>query len=104
MRSIGLTSQAGAFAAFTIDLLVYPMDTIKTRLQSRDFLKTYAASPAPSSGAAAAVAVRRAASSVYAFRGLYQGLGIVIIATLPSCALLSSSCFRCRAPAFCDLL
>lgn len=25
---------AGAFAAFTVDLIVYPLDTIKTRLQS----------------------------------------------------------------------
>lgn len=26
-----LTAQAGAFAAFTVDLLVYPLDTLKTR-------------------------------------------------------------------------
>ncbi|KAL8826425.1 MAG: hypothetical protein Q9170_007406, partial [Blastenia crenularia] len=28
---------AGAFAAFTVDFLVYPLDTIKTRLQSPDY-------------------------------------------------------------------
>lgn len=64
--------QAGAAAAFTIDLLIYPLDTIKTRYQSQDYLKTYA-----KSGAA-----RQA--SPYAFRGLYQGVGSVIIATLPA--------------------
>lgn len=63
---------AGAAAAFTIDLLVYPLDTIKTRLQSQDFVKTYASTP----GAKQAPATL--------FRGLYQGVGSVIIATLPA--------------------
>lgn len=60
-------------AAFTIDLLVYPLDTIKTRYQSRDYLKTYAKSGS---------APKHASSTV--FRGLYQGVGSVIIATLPA--------------------
>ncbi|EAT85857.1 hypothetical protein SNOG_07206 [Parastagonospora nodorum SN15] len=32
---------AGAIAAFTVDLLVYPLDTIKTRIQSPDYAKFY---------------------------------------------------------------
>ncbi|KAF2717582.1 mitochondrial carrier protein [Polychaeton citri CBS 116435] len=62
---------AGAFAAFTVDLLVYPLDTIKTRLQSPDYKRLY------TNGADKSV--NRAL-----FRGVYQGLGSVVIATLPS--------------------
>ncbi|EON98192.1 putative mitochondrial carrier protein [Phaeoacremonium minimum UCRPA7] len=63
---------AGAVAAFTVDLLVYPLDTIKTRLQSQDYIKTYAKSASAPK------------SSIHVFRGLYQGVGSVIIATLPA--------------------
>lgn len=63
---------AGAFAAFSVDLLVYPLDTIKTRLQSPEYRKRYTSA---SSGA-----VNRSL-----FRGLYQGIGSVILATVPSC-------------------
>ncbi|KAK3071749.1 hypothetical protein LTR53_008077 [Teratosphaeriaceae sp. CCFEE 6253] len=62
---------AGAFAAFTVDLIVYPLDTIKTRLQSPDYRRLYTQG--------ANNAVNRAF-----FRGVYQGVGSVIIATLPS--------------------
>ncbi|KAK5695611.1 hypothetical protein LTR17_024538 [Elasticomyces elasticus] len=62
---------AGAFAAFTVDLIVYPLDTIKTRLQSPDYKRLY------TNGANNAV-------SRSMFRGVYQGVGSVIIATLPS--------------------
>jgi len=62
---------AGAFAAFTVDLIVYPLDTVKTRLQSPDYKKLYTHGPNN--------AVNRAM-----FRGVYQGVGSVIIATLPS--------------------
>ncbi|KAK3053321.1 hypothetical protein LTR09_005490 [Extremus antarcticus] len=62
---------AGAFAAFTVDLIVYPLDTIKTRIQSPDYKRIY------TNGAEGAV--NRAL-----FRGGYQGVGSVIIATLPS--------------------
>ena len=62
---------AGAFAAFTVDLIVYPLDTIKTRIQSPDYKKLYTNS--------ASNATNRAL-----FRGVYQGVGSVIIATLPS--------------------
>lgn len=63
---------AGAVAAFTVDLLVYPLDTLKTRLQSPDYAKLYTN-----------VATQK--SNPALFRGLYQGVGSVIIATLPSC-------------------
>lgn len=62
---------AGAFAAFTVDLVVYPLDTIKTRLQSPNYHKVY----------------RNGANTAFnpaMFRGVYQGVGSVIIATLPS--------------------
>ncbi|KAL8687243.1 MAG: hypothetical protein Q9218_006526, partial [Villophora microphyllina] len=32
---------AGAFAAFTVDFLVYPLDTIKTRIQSPDYRRLF---------------------------------------------------------------
>jgi len=63
---------AGAFAAFTIDILVYPLDTLKTRLQSKDYKRLFVN--------ASTNTVNRAAL----FRGSYQGIGSVILATLPS--------------------
>ncbi|KAL2043569.1 hypothetical protein N7G274_003876 [Stereocaulon virgatum] len=62
---------AGAFAAFTVDILVYPLDTIKTRLQSPDYKSLYTS---PSTNA-----INRSL-----FRGLYQGIGSVVLATIPS--------------------
>nr|OQO18688.1 hypothetical protein B0A51_12238 [Rachicladosporium sp. CCFEE 5018] len=64
---------AGAFAAFTVDLLVYPLDTVKTRMQSPDYKKLYI------SGHGLDAKVSRSL-----FRGVYQGVGSTIIATLPS--------------------
>ncbi|KAK7698923.1 hypothetical protein SLS64_012134 [Diaporthe eres] len=66
---------AGAAAAFTIDLVVYPLDTIKTRLQSQDYLKTFSRSASASQ------------TPGNVFRGLYQGVGSVVIATLPAAGL-----------------
>ncbi|KAJ4300643.1 hypothetical protein N0V88_003328 [Collariella sp. IMI 366227] len=66
---------AGAIAAFTVDMLVYPLDTIKTRYQSQEFL-----SPTGKSAS-------KARASLQAFRGLYQGIGSVVLATLPAAAL-----------------
>jgi len=63
---------AGAFAAFTVDLLVYPLDTLKTRMQSPSYTKLFIV-PATNSLCKAAM-----------FRGLYQGVGSVILATLPA--------------------
>lgn len=60
---------AGAFAAFSVDLLVYPLDTIKTRIQSPDYKKLY---------------TQDGKASRALFRGLYQGIGSIILVTLPS--------------------
>ncbi|KAG8168922.1 hypothetical protein KVR01_001671 [Diaporthe batatas] len=71
---------AGAAAAFAVDLVVYPLDTVKTRLQSQDYLKTFSRSASASHASAG-----HASGSV--FRGLYQGVGSVVIATLPAAGL-----------------
>ncbi|KAF1814285.1 mitochondrial carrier protein, partial [Eremomyces bilateralis CBS 781.70] len=63
---------AGAVAAFSVDLIVYPLDTLKTRIQSPSYRTRYLD--------AKTQAVNRHAL----FRGLYQGVGMVVIATLPS--------------------
>ncbi|KAF2279477.1 mitochondrial carrier, partial [Westerdykella ornata] len=62
---------AGAIAAFTIDLLVYPLDTLKTRIQSPDYARLYLVGETGRWNRAL-------------FRGLYQGVGSVVLATLPS--------------------
>jgi solute carrier family 25 S-adenosylmethionine transporter 26 len=51
---------------------VYPLDTIKTRIQSPDYARFYTNASTGKPNPAL-------------FRGVYQGLGSVIIATLPSC-------------------
>ncbi|KAL1306988.1 hypothetical protein AAFC00_005620 [Neodothiora populina] len=63
---------AGAAAAFTVDLLVYPLDTLKTRWQSPDYARLFVDTST------------NAVNKRALFRGLYQGVGSVIIATLPS--------------------
>lgn len=63
---------AGGFAAFTVDLLVYPLDTLKTRYQSRDYKKLYY-DPG-----------KNVVNRALLFRGLYQGVGSIILVTLPS--------------------
>ena len=68
--------KAGAIAAFTVDLLVYPLDTIKTRIQSPQYAKLY-------------TDTRTGKIDPKLFRGVYQGIGSVIIATLPSCEYYS---------------
>ena len=60
----------GAFAAFTVDLLDYLLDTIKTRLQSSDYKRLYIN--------ASTDTINRSL-----FGGLYQGIGSVVIATVP---------------------
>lgn len=59
-------------AAFTVDLLVYPLDTIKTRMQAPEYARVYTDA-----------ATGRVKPVL--FRGVYQGIGSVIVATLPSC-------------------
>ncbi|PHH80929.1 hypothetical protein CDD82_1433 [Ophiocordyceps australis] len=66
---------AGAAAAFTVDVLVYPLDTLKTRYQSQDYIKTYASG----------------SNKPLAIRGLYQGIGSVVLATLPAAGLFFST-------------
>jgi len=53
-------------------VLVYPLDTLKTRLQSKDYKKRYIN------------ASTNTVNKAVLFRGLYQGIGSVILATLPS--------------------
>ncbi|KAH7096479.1 mitochondrial carrier [Auriculariales sp. MPI-PUGE-AT-0066] len=75
LASLEMTSNivlAGAFAAFTVDMLIYPLDTIKTRIQSRQYVQN-----------AGSLATSRAAL----FRGLYAGIGSIVAASLPSSAL-----------------
>ncbi|CAG9944924.1 unnamed protein product [Clonostachys rosea f. rosea IK726] len=67
---------AGALAALTIDALVYPLDTIKTRYQSQDYIKHDASHP-----------LRKP----LALRGLYQGIGSVVLATVPAAGLFFST-------------
>ncbi|EPS43993.1 hypothetical protein H072_2017 [Dactylellina haptotyla CBS 200.50] len=56
---------AGATAAFAIDLIIYPLDTVKTRIQS---------------------AAKWPGGTRGLYKGAYQGVGSVILATLPSSA------------------
>lgn len=65
--------KAGAVAAVTVDFLVYPFDTLKTRIQSPEYNRIYKD--------ASTGAVRKNVL----FRGLYQGVWSVVLATIPSC-------------------
>jgi solute carrier family 25 S-adenosylmethionine transporter 26 len=62
--------QAGAFAAFSVDLLVYPLDTLKTRIQSPSYTKLYKHA--------------NGTTNRVLYRGLYQGIGSIILITIPS--------------------
>jgi hypothetical protein len=73
IRTLNYFSQAGAFAAVTVDFIVYPFDTLKTRIQSPDYHKLYKD--------AATGAVRRNAL----YGGLYQGVWSVVLSTIPGC-------------------
>ncbi|KAK3487467.1 mitochondrial carrier domain-containing protein [Neurospora hispaniola] len=72
---------AGSIAAFTVDLLVYPLDTIKTRIQSQDYQDVYA-SQKQHSTIKGTLGIQPPKAAL--FRGLYQGIGSVIFATLPA--------------------
>ncbi|EGO58819.1 hypothetical protein NEUTE1DRAFT_78270 [Neurospora tetrasperma FGSC 2508] len=72
---------AGSIAAFTVDLLVYPLDTIKTRIQSQDYQDVYA-SQKQHSAIKGTLGIQPPKAAL--FRGLYQGIGSVIFATLPA--------------------
>ncbi|KAJ5691311.1 hypothetical protein N7488_012046, partial [Penicillium malachiteum] len=63
---------AGAFAAVVVDFIVYPFDTLKTRVQSPNYERVF---KDPRTGA-----VKRNVL----FRGLYQGVWSVVFSTIPS--------------------
>lgn len=53
--------------------LVYPLDTLKTRFQSPDYKKIYYD------------ASKNAFNRKLLLRGLYQGIGNIVLITIPSC-------------------
>ncbi|PYH46196.1 putative mitochondrial carrier protein [Aspergillus saccharolyticus JOP 1030-1] len=63
---------SGAFAVFITDFLVYPFDTLKTRIQSPNYATVYKD--------ATTGHVKRG----LLFKGLYQGVGSVVLATIPA--------------------
>ncbi|CAI7610463.1 unnamed protein product [Penicillium glandicola] len=63
---------AGAFAAVVVDFVVYPFDTLKTRVQSPNYHKVFKD--------ARTGAVQRS----ILFRGLYQGVWSVVFSTIPA--------------------
>ncbi|CAG8112192.1 unnamed protein product [Penicillium olsonii] len=64
--------QAGTFAAVTVECVVYPLDTLKTRYQSPNYNQVFKDA---STGAI---------KKQLLFRGLYQGIGSVVLSTVPS--------------------
>ncbi|PYI13288.1 mitochondrial carrier [Aspergillus violaceofuscus CBS 115571] len=63
---------SGAFAVVITDLMVYPFDTLKTRLQSPNYATVYKD--------ATTGQIKRGVL----FKGLYQGVGSVVLATIPA--------------------
>eukprot|EP00741_Cyanophora_paradoxa_P006379 tig00001000_g6183.t1 len=59
-REVAVSAISGAAAGFTVDLVMYPIDTVKTRLQARD--------------------VR----GLVNLRGLYRGVGPALLAAAPA--------------------
>ncbi|KAI5286384.1 hypothetical protein KEM54_006832 [Ascosphaera aggregata] len=70
--SILITCIAGAFAALSVDAIIFPFDTLRTRLQAPDYAKRFRNQTTG--------IVNRAAL----FRGLYQGVGTTALAMIPS--------------------
>lgn len=62
--------QAGAFAGLGVNLVVFPLDTVKTRLQSSSYRQTYCSATGPTNRAL--------------WRGLYGGVGPVVLVAVPS--------------------
>lgn len=58
----------GALAAFVVDCSIFPLDTIKSRVQAEDFKERFP-------------------NRQGLYKGLWQGFGPVVLATLPSAAL-----------------
>ena len=65
-------AQAGALSAVVVDFFVYPIDTLKTRMQSPEYEKRYKDPHG---------AVRRNVL----FKGVYQGVWSVVLSTIPAC-------------------
>ncbi|KAJ5249041.1 hypothetical protein N7468_000492 [Penicillium chermesinum] len=63
---------AGAFAAVVVDFIVYPVDTLKTRIQSANYEKQFKD------------AQTGALKRNVLFKGLYQGVWSVVFSTIPS--------------------
>ncbi|KAL3480271.1 mitochondrial carrier [Aspergillus californicus] len=63
---------SGAFAVVIVDFLVYPVDTLKTRVQSPNYYTIYKD--------AATNTIRKSVL----FRGLYQGVFGVVLSTIPA--------------------
>ncbi|KAL3460674.1 mitochondrial carrier domain-containing protein [Aspergillus heterothallicus] len=63
---------SGAVAVVTVDFLVYPFDTLKTRIQSPNYSAAYKD--------AATNTIRKNVL----FRGLYQGVFSVVLSTIPA--------------------
>lgn len=72
-QTLGFYQQAGAFAAIVVDFVVYPFDTLKTRIQSPDYNKVFKD------------AQTGALKRNVLFKGLYQGVWSVVFSTIPSC-------------------
>lgn len=73
-RDFQLSLFAGAIAGFTVDAVLFPLDTLKTRMQ----LATAAASSAPTGAVSAA--------RQNLLKGLYQGFGPAVAASAPAAA------------------
>lgn len=72
LRAFQLSLFAGAFAGFTVDVVLFPLDTLKTRMQLA----------APSASTATATTL----SKPPLFKGLYQGFGPAVAASAPAAA------------------
>lgn len=77
-KRLTVSVQAGAFAAVSVDFLVYPFDTLKTRIQSPNYERVFKD--------VRTGAVKRNVL----FRGLYQGVWSVVFSTIPSCKISCS--------------
>jgi solute carrier family 25 S-adenosylmethionine transporter 26 len=74
---MNLSQQAGACVGLGISLVVYPLDTLKTRIQAPWYHESYGSTAA--------------ARNPALYRGLYQGVGAVIIASVPSSGVFFST-------------